>query len=253
MSSDKDKCKIEAVEKIAPDWRVFKHHSEAGRLLRRLYGVSVEDKPPITYPPLVRKNRSDTNSTQVAHKSPWQIGNKSNSGIVTCKTKQSVSVPKVGIGKEPRNRKSIACIDEHRKKQNVDSIPHRKTEIACRDDWNKCDQIRKEYRPPNPKVCYAGDEKDRLNTVFASKGGRGLPDELTRSKIESKGNSGEAEVTCRKMTSIVDEIKYEINERATYLNEIDETGLSISTKERTKIHSEIEDRIRELERFNIST
>uniref|UniRef100_A0A7S4MSU8 Uncharacterized protein n=1 Tax=Odontella aurita TaxID=265563 RepID=A0A7S4MSU8_9STRA len=149
-----------------PDWRVFQHDTEAGRLLSRLYGVQPGGKPQINYPKL--KTRKSCSTERAHWKSPGQGEVDRKRAGFDRRRAASVSVPKVGSAVRRGETASA-----------VTFIPRRKNEVACHEDLACIESVRHTFRPPNRSEYSTDREKDRLNELFTYGGGVALPEELT--------------------------------------------------------------------------
>lgn len=208
-------------------WKVFKHDTEAGRLLSRLYGTTPTCKPQIRYPKLRMKKKNEAPS----------IDNSDCKSIMSRKTR--VSVPKFS-----RKQK---CSDKP-----VDLVPRRKNFHDCQVTLEKYHDIRSKYRPPYQQPLFTETEKRNLSDVFAQKGGRALPMELTCPVVESTPchepmHQNEAETDDPK-SQLVDHIVREIKERRHYQIAMEKLGEGAASRQ--VIAQEIALRLNELNRLD---
>lgn len=221
--------------------KVFKHDTEAGRLLSRLYGVEL-DEPEIKYPKL--KSRGD----DLSKRCPWNQKLKEKTEI------KVVKVPKVGQHKNVEKKAGSLL--------HVSSIPRRKTEASCKESVEEIYVKSRNYRPPN-KVTNVSDvpEKERLSEINAYGGGNALPNELTMPKqnippSETKrrqhltNESDEDKNGKFDGDMLTEEIIKEIEDRRKFQIEMEKTGKGDLTRDRTV--KEISDRMTELMRLDSS-
>jgi hypothetical protein len=222
-----------ASENSPADWRVFKHDTEAGRLLSRLYGVDPSGRTQIKYPKLKKRSTTTTKNIQAKDEK---------------KKISIVQVPRVG-------RKTMK---NNNKVNPLNAIPRRKTAVACRDDVEKTSLAMKNYRPPHVNTFASDDEKIRLNDIFSCKGGRALPHELTQPNTELSDEAGRADKKRVNKSPYANERKEdgpprsvmakqiisEIEERRQFQMELEKKG--IGSPMRRQITNEIESRLKEL-------
>ena len=225
-----------SVNKLIAGWSVFKHDTEAGRLLSRLYGVDPSGRPQIKYPKLRQRN------TKIKH---IQV----NSVQAKNEKKPLVQAPRVG-------RKSMKT-NNHKA---LNAIPRRKSAAACRNDVQKTSMAMKSYRPPHMNAFASDDEKIRLNHIFSSKGGRALPDELTHLNNESANKkdqlhkkreqcSVEVEEDGPPRSMMAKQIILEIEERKQFQLDLEIKGV-VKSALGDQIAEEIESRVRELSKHD---
>lgn len=239
----------------SPNWKVFRRDTEAGRLLSRLYGVQPTDEPLIHYPTTTTKIRKER-----INNGNWNVDS---SAANLQKKSPIVHAPRVG------NQSRVP------KEAPLEQIPRRKPKGACDETVRKSATLLQRYRPPNQTASSTDAEKDRLNEVFAYKGGCALPNELTMPigivpseskrnmqerdrvlKARSRRNErlyGDVEHTTEKGSNkgdsstkelLVKQISDEIKERRQYQMTMEEAGIGASS--RKKIGDEIASRLSEL-------
>ncbi len=159
-----------------PSWKVFGSGTPAGRLLARLYGVDhVSRHSLITYPKLKKLSKPLNDEAVQQTRPQWRNGGNAgtpNAGTQFDKAKavKMLSIPKVG------RRSSGDLLQPHAQ---VETIPKRKSNRACKVDVETIHMKRIAYRPPCTKAYTTDQEKERLNEIFTCKGGYALPEELT--------------------------------------------------------------------------
>lgn len=149
-----------AEESEMNNWKQFQG-TELGALMSSIYGN--QNKPKINYPRLQSKAKP------VEHKTFIPGGAKLDA-------------------EDPRkNTRRVVNIDvpKHFKERNenikpIDLINRRRNEQHIRAELEEIKLRQTHYRPANVKPISAEEEKERLNQIFAYKGGKGLPQELTQ-------------------------------------------------------------------------
>lgn len=150
------------------EWRAFKHDTEAGRLLARLYGVEGSgNKPKISYPKL----KSSSTKKQLQHDSQWRAVGAPNTRDPTEKRYDRTKAAAVPVPKFGRNKPNRTAA--------VDIIPKRKPAVSCKIELDHRKQRSEAYRPPKQNVIYSEEEKNKLNEINTYRGGKGLPTDLT--------------------------------------------------------------------------
>ena len=155
-----------------PSWKVFDNTTEAGRLLKKLYGVNHHINHTVTYPKLKLK------PSNKPFRSEWRevgglAGKNDPTKIYFNKEKaNAVKIPKVGL----RGIATPLQINEVR--------PLKKTETLCKIDVERNALIKTKYRPSNYNYTSSEKEKNNLRKVFEYKGGFALPVELTHPTLE---------------------------------------------------------------------
>ena len=231
-----------------PNWKAFKHDTEAGRLLSRLYGVQSNENK-INYPVLKKKKGEKLDNRLL-----WNQKKQERTQAST------VRVPKVGQARRNIKTKSL-----------VASIPRRKTRASCQNELKENLVLSSNYRPPT-KVTSVTLEKDRLCELHEYGGGSALPSELlmpkqalpsdTKKKKDMAMEMAKAQQRRRARNneaasedeslseseddqySLVDQIVKEIQDRQQFQIEMEQSGTGIST--RSKIVKEITMRMKEL-------
>jgi hypothetical protein len=235
-----------------PNWKVFKHDTEAGRLLSRLYGVqSNKEQRNIHYPKL-KKGGENLNE-----RIPWNQTKKDDKRRTV-----RMKVPKVGQGRLQKNENTSL----------VSSIPRRKTESSCQNTIKENFLLSSNYRPPT-KVTSVTVEKERLCELHEYGGGCALPDELmmpkqtlpsdmkrrenmakeaAKAKQKRRARNGEITETAEvkvplehaETDSLVDQIVKEIQERREFQFSMERNGSGDVSRDR--IVAEITSRMRTL-------
>jgi hypothetical protein len=147
------------------NWRQFQG-TELGAMMSQLYGN--QNKPKVNYPKLQTKT-----SKPLEHKTFIPGGGKIDAEDPRKATRRAVNIDVPKNFKE-RNE-NVQPIDVVYRRRSAESIKAEMDEIKLR-------QAR--YRPANVKAYSADEEKERLNQIFAYKGGKGLPQELTHPEGE---------------------------------------------------------------------
>mmetsp|Transcript_37477 Transcript_37477/g.54863 ORF Transcript_37477/g.54863 Transcript_37477/m.54863 type:complete len:314 (+) Transcript_37477:64-1005(+) len=279
-SNAKSLCLNDAAQpdgEVNINWKVFRHDTEAGRLLSRLYGVQPGEKPQRNYPAF-RKQKAQ----KAECKSDEQNGSSSANGRHSKGSSlDKAKTPRVAVPKVGRVTKNTTAAM-------VDLIPKRRTEKACQQAIKSNGVIQSSYRPPHRPSFGMDTEKERLNEIFAYKGGRALPVEalnpvtLTPSEIacrarehdqaekarnrrrnrldgdirsrtndsnwsnEHRGNPVVEEVGIK--NTLFDQITNEIKERRQFQMEMEKTGGGKST--RCSVANEIASRLHELKKID---
>jgi hypothetical protein len=233
------------------NWRQF-HGTELGSVLSSIYG----NKSKINYPQV--KSKKSTPLQQGAF-----IGGKPNSSNPReskINRKPAVSQPYV----KPKSKPSVAPVDliYHRKPQNI--IQNEIEDIRMRNNF---------YRPAHAKAITSEEEKERLSQICTYKGGKGLPlvgtlpvgeapfevmERNRQKRLEENHRAKRLGVpvqAANKLTvlsyeeQLADQIVNEINERRTYLEEMERNG--IYSDRADTIRNEIAIRLNELKKLNI--
>ena len=154
---------------INENWKVFRN-TEAGILLAKLYGNKHQEHKKVKSFPS-RNHRKTTENHQTPEKR-WRyvngkLGSEEPSNCCFDRKKaRSVKAPSF----HKTYHKEIAAID---------TIPRRKSQNICSQEMILCEELRAHFRPGNLPCFSTNEEKDRLNDIFACKGGKSLPEELT--------------------------------------------------------------------------
>lgn len=141
-------------------WKRFGYHSEAGRLLRQLYGGGKE-RFRVRYPK-VKKDESLVNPREAGI---WrnlrsdQVDPKSNSDRRA--REKRVHVPK------PRMKRSEAA--------KIDCVPRRKSYAKIQKELGEVEREVRHFRPKATRAVSTETEKRRLALCNQFKGGKGVP------------------------------------------------------------------------------
>jgi len=141
-------------EEPSDAWKEFDTSTEAGRLLRKLYGA--KSAPKIVYPKVKVAKRGDEN------RKPWHRGGikddpRKSRGIK--QRERTVKAPIVGRGPKPEKVPAIHFAAKRKPKREIDA----EKEIARKE--------RAEFRPLIRKPITTDTEKRRLAAQFQFKGG----------------------------------------------------------------------------------
>jgi hypothetical protein len=206
-----------------PSWKVFGSGTPAGRLLARLYGVDhVSRHCLVTYPKLKKLSKSLNNEAVQQTRPQWRnVGNAGtpNTGTKLDKAKavKMLSIPKVG-------RRSSDLLQPHTQ---VENIPRRKSNRACKVDVETIYMKRTAYRPPCTKAYTTDQEKERLNEIFTCKGGYALPEELTFPITETSSDVQWRKQESRRVQAILAKRRVE----GGCPQQLDDAAMSLSTSE----------------------
>ena len=237
-------------------WKVFNRDTEAGRLLSRLYGVAPQGR--VSYPKQRRRRRVTQNTVNDSNDksaSRWKTV-----GSTHCLSKEaeeekeqerknniaralSLAVPKVGRGFGEQRHSNP---DGNRNAGTMKNIPRRKTALTCRNIIEDTAQKNKHYRPPCSKDN--SYEKNRLNDIFASKGGKCLPEDLTSIPIGDFKSAVPNPSSATRPSTLFDQIYHEILERRKHQLCLEELGSGEATREATAY--EIKERLEQLKRLD---
>lgn len=239
------------------EWRAFRHDTEAGRLLARLYGganhgnSSVSAKPKISYPKLHLKPKPSgiTCNQSPLHHAQWRSVGAPNTRDPTKKRYDrakaaSVPVPKFKSKKQTLHVPSCSAVDR---------IPHRRSQKLCSNEIAKGRANRGAYRPPRQNVIYSEEEKSKLCEINACRGGKILPTDLTHpiaplpSEIQKQRSLDSRHSHIREPT-LFDQILDEINERRAWQSEMEAVGCGAESRQKTV--DEISMRVKELHRID---
>lgn len=165
----------------------------------------------------------------------------------------SLSVPKVGRGKQHSSRHSMINGNNHglmiQIAAKVDQIPRRRTEIRCRHDQENVEFVKKKYRPPCTYAKSSDEEKQRLNIAFETKGGKCLPEDLTGIPAGASATSlMRNDASHKPANTLFDHIVQEIVERRQHQMDLEEVGAGDAT--RGQIANEIRLRVEHLKKID---
>ena len=235
------------------EWRAFRHDTEAGRLLARLYGVDNRSSTTNIKYPKLKPNQQQP----LHHDAQWRSVGAPHTRDPTEKRydrakAQAVPVPKFGRNKIDSTRSSA-----------VDRIPHRRSAQSCSNEVANGRKQSGAYRPPRQNVIYSEAEKEKLSEINTYRGGKILPTDLTHpvaplpSEIEKrqreadrlrKSQMDEPHASQSSSSTLFDQILNEINERRAWQSEMEVIGAG--GKSRQKTVEEISARIKELHRID---
>jgi len=144
-----------------PGWQAFDTSTEAGRMLKKLYGGAA-GHPNIAYPKLTTKPAP-------TGPKPSFVGGGARVGA---RDPRDASRKKVSVAVPHRKRpeSQYRPIDFVRRKKTVGAIEEGMADMRMRNDA---------YRPPRTRVFSTEDEKARLQEKCQYGGGKGLPREMT--------------------------------------------------------------------------
>jgi hypothetical protein len=248
------------------DWNVFGAGTEAGRLLARLYGDTTSTSKGavkgVTYPKIKARPPGNRGTENRAQWKPSHGGKLEDNKKVPSFDKSralSVNIPKVGRAKKQTS-------DDAHGTEVLGFIPKKKDQKSCEDEIRKSATLNHAYRPPNQKEVSTDQEKQRLNEIFAYKGGCALPRELTHPAVDApfelklrakeakrqenmrrkKANTLDKGVQQKKMATNVlfDDIVSEIKERREFQTSMEALGRGEAS--RVKISQEIATRVKKL-------
>ena len=240
------------------EWRAFRHDTEAGRLLARLYGVDNRSNTTtnISYPKLKAKQNPNNQQRPLHHDAQWRsVG--AHTRDPTEKRYDRAKAAKVPVPKFGRNK-----IDSTRSSA-VDRIPHRRSAQSCSNEVANGRKQSGAYRPPRQNAIYSEAEKEKLSEINTYRGGKILPTDLTHpvaplpSEIEKrqreadrlrKSQMDEPHASQSSSTTLFDQILNEINERRAWQSEMEVIGAG--GKSRQKTVEEISARVKELHRID---
>lgn len=238
------------------EWRAFRHDTEAGRLLARLYGdaknhgnSSASAKPKISYPTLKPKSSGiNRNQAPLRHDGKWRSVGAPNTRDPTEKQYDRAKAASVPV---PKFKSKQQTLHSHVPSA-VDRIPHRRSQKQCSNEIAKGRANRGAYRPPRQNMIYSEEEKAKLSEINACRGGKILPKDLTHpiaplpSEIP-KQRSLDNKYPQREPT-LFDQILHEINERREWQSEMEAIGCGAESRQKTV--DEISARVKELHRID---
>ena len=216
------------------NWKIFREDTEAGRLLRRLYGVDHHAKNDIAYPrPKVKRNSLPT----TIHRPNWTFSR--HDGESRKVSNKKISVPKVGNRMQKNNH--------HGEMQNkLHAIPRRKTYTSCAQSVNELKTYAMAYRPPNQKLTTTEDEKIKLAQLF-EKSAESIESEDVRE--EGKTKTTGSILQGPSVSDMANQIYQEIKERHQFQIEMESFDDKYS-KNRNKVIADINNRIKELMKYD---
>lgn len=240
------------------EWRAFRHDTEAGRLLARLYGVDNRSNTTnISYPTLKAK-QNPNNQQPLRHDAQWRSVGAPHTRDPTDKRYDRAKAAKVPVPKFGRNK-----IDSARSSA-VDRIPHRRSARSCSNEVANGRKQSGAYRPPRQNDIYSEAEKEKLSEINTYRGGKILPADLTHpvaplpSEIEKRQREADRlrksqsqmdePHASQSSSTLFDQILNEINERRAWQSEMEVIGEG--GKSRQKTVEEISARVKELHRID---
>jgi hypothetical protein len=222
-------------EAHALNLQVFREDTEAGRLLRRLYGVERHTTKVIAYPKLkVRRNSISTDS----NRPNWNLSYNNRERIEVSDKK--ICVPKVGSSIRNNNQKN----DIHSK---LDVIPRRKTYESCVQTIHDLKTFSKAYRPPNQKFIATEDEKIKLAQIFENSNVEGKQAEHSRELCNT--TTTQNSLTGPSASEMANLIYQEIKERRQFQDEMESFDEKYS-KNRNAMAADIGNRLNELMKYD---
>ena len=232
------------------NWRQFQG-TELGALMSKLYSGS--NKPVVNYPKPKTKSFQPTGDFR-------PVGNKADSRDPRLSTKRDI---KVAVPKLANNKHDMDLAP-------VQLIPRRKNEITINKEIDDIRMRQASYRPAYVQPISSDMEKGRLGEIFAYKGGKCLPDELTnpvgmapfelrerqrdidineKFRISRGLKPANSTVFRSKVSShaeqMVDQITKEIDERVEYVESMRGLG-ALSKSDENRLRGEIKNRVDEL-------
>ena len=230
-------------------WKIFNKDSEAGRLLSRLYGVAPTRR--VTYPKVQRRNSTtdrgataDNCNRKCSWKTAYTVHGR-DKAVEEMKERErkenaakalSLAIPKVGRGSATSVRKQI-----------VDLMPRRKTEMGCKSTIEETILKKRLYRPPHTRTTSSDEEKNRLQQIMM--GGKDLHGEssTTTSQYHCE-KSGDLTAAATATTTLIDQLVCEVIERQQHQIAMEGIGAGEATREITAI--EIKKRLEHLKRLD---
>jgi len=236
-------------------WKAFDTSSEAGRLLRQIYG----GKPPPVNVPLPRRSKNAG-----PPKDGWRPVSNRIDQVDPRKSTRSIDKERaVQIPRKARADMSFSRID---------FVSRRKRGDAIREELDDAKMRMEHYRPPHSRPM--DREKDRLAEICAFKGGKILPAEMTAIPLEITPSEQVARIKERERLEKVrrrraglpeaeaprpaapkshsqmleETILQEIDERRTHLADMERLGMGAGDVRR--VAGEIAVRVRELKKVN---
>ena len=239
------------------EWRAFRHDTEAGRLLARLYGNDCDannnraytTKPKISYPKLKTKSSGINRDQVLRHDAQWRSVGAPNTRDPTEKRFDRAKAASVPVPKFKSKQQTLALLPSP-----VDRIPHRRSQKLCSNEIANGHENRGAYRPPQQNVIYSEEEKAKLSEINALRGGKILPKDLTHpiaplpSEIQKQRSSSHDRHPQSRSTCFFDQILDEINERRAWQSEMEAIGCGAESRQ--KIVDEISARVKELHRID---
>lgn len=234
------------------EWRAFRHDTEAGRLLARLYGDanhgnSASAKPKISYPKLKLKSSGNRDQAPLHHDAQWRSVGAPNTRDPTEKRYDRAKAASVPVPKFKSKQQTLHVPSA------VDRIPQRRSQKLCSNEIAKGRANRGAYRPPRQNVIYSEEEKAKLSEINACRGGKILPKDLTHpiaplpSEIQ-KQYSLDSRHPHKGNPTLFDQILDEIEERRAWQSEMEAIGCGTESRQRTV--DEISARVKELHRID---
>jgi hypothetical protein len=252
------------------NWKIFRRDTEAGRLLSRLYGVS-NSQQKLNYPKQRRRRRvniSETSDDEDVEKNspttssrPWRTTYSCQGWSKAAEEERererknniaralSLSVPKVGRGKQHSSRHSMINGNNHGLMihvAKVDQIPRRRTEVRCRHDQEHAEFVNKKYRPPCSYATSSDEEKQRLNIAFETNGGKCLPN--LPAPAAASPSLMKNDTSRPPANTLFDQIVQEIVERRQYQMDLEAVGAGDATRD--QIADQIRVRVEHLKKID---
>ena len=232
------------------EWRAFRHDTEAGRLLARLYGdanhgnSSASAKPKISYPKLKPKSSGIIRKqAPLRHDAQWRAVGAPNTRDPTEKRYDRAKAASVPV---PKLKSKQQTLHSHVPSA-VDRIPHRRSQTLCNNEIAKGRASRGAYRPPRQNVIYSEEEKAKLSEINACRGGKSSPIAPLPSEIP-KQRSLDSKHSHTREPTLFEQILDEINERRAWQSDMEAIGCGAESRQKTV--DEISVRVKELHRID---
>mmetsp|Transcript_105425 Transcript_105425/g.304330 ORF Transcript_105425/g.304330 Transcript_105425/m.304330 type:complete len:227 (-) Transcript_105425:200-880(-) len=148
-------------------WKAFDTSTEAGRLLKKLYG----NKPPPVNVPLPRRSKKTAAPT-----GEWRPGG----GRVDAVDPRKASRSKAAEAKVARGYRKVRAESSYAQ---IDFVDSRRSGAVIKSELDDMDMRQRAYRPAHHRPI-GDDEKKRMAEICTYKGGRALPEEMTNPVLD---------------------------------------------------------------------